>query len=86
MFVDSDHGGDKVSGKLRSGFSIYVNTTLVKWFSKKLSKVKTSDFGAALRGSRYNLRMIGIQISGLSYIFMGTICLLYIIHPDQNQF
>ena len=35
MFVDSDHAGDKVSCRSRSGFLIYVNIILMHWFSKK---------------------------------------------------
>ena len=95
MFVDSDHAGDKVSCRSRSGFLIYVNTALVRWFLKKQSTEDTSVFGDefiamkqgidALRSLRYKLRMMGIPISS-SYIFMGTICQLYIIDPDQNQF
>ena len=74
MFFDIDHGGDKVSHRLRSGFLIYVNATLVQWFPKKWSTAETSVFGAefvtmkqdidALRGLRYKLRMMGIPISG----------------------
>ena len=45
MFVDSDHEGNKVSCKSRSNFLIYMNTALVKWFSKKQSTVETSLFG-----------------------------------------
>ena len=36
MFVDSDHAGVKVSCRTRSSFLIYVNTTLVHWFSKNI--------------------------------------------------
>ena len=46
MFMDSDHAGDKIYHRLRSGFFIWVNTTLVKWFSQKQSTVETSVFGA----------------------------------------
>ena len=35
IYVDSDHAGDRVSCRSRSGFLIYVNTLLVQWFSKK---------------------------------------------------
>ena len=45
MFVDSDHAGDKVSHRSKSGFLIYVNIALVQWFSKKQSTVETSVFG-----------------------------------------
>ena len=71
MFMDSDHAGDKVSCRSRSGFMIYVDTILVQWFSKKQSTVQTSVFGAkfvamkqgieALRGLRYKCRMMGIS-------------------------
>ena len=70
MFVDSDHAGDKVSHRLRSGFLIYINTALMQLFTKKQSTVETSVFGAefvttkegkdALRGLRYKIRMMGI--------------------------
>ena len=46
MFTDSDHAGDKVSCRSRSGFLIYVNTALLQWFLKKQSTVETSVFGA----------------------------------------
>ena len=56
-----------------------MNIALVQWFSKKQSTVETSVFGAefvamkhgidALRGLWYKLKMIGILISGLSYIY-----------------
>ena len=41
MFLDSDHAGDKVSHRSRSGFLIYIQTALVQWFSKKQSSVET---------------------------------------------
>ena len=95
MFVDNDHAGDNVSHRSTSGFLIYVNTTLVQWFSKKRSTVESSVFNAefvalkqginALRGLRYKLRMMGILISCPSYIY-GYYMSVYIIHPDQNQF
>ena len=79
MFVDSDHAGDRVSCRSRSGFLIYVNTALVQRSSKKQSTVETSVFGAefvtmkqgidALKGLKYNLRMLGIHISGPSSIY-----------------
>ena len=46
MFMDSDHAGDKVSHRSRSGFLIHVNTALVQWFSKKQSTVEISVVGA----------------------------------------
>ena len=79
MFVDGDYAGDMVLCRSRICFLIYVNTALVKWFSWKQSTVEMSVFGAgfisikqgidALRDLRYKLRMMGITISGPSYIY-----------------
>ena len=79
MCVDSDHTGDKVSHRSRSGLLIHLNTTSVEWFSKKQSTVETSVFGAefvamkqgieALQCLRYKLRVMGIPISGSSCIY-----------------
>ena len=46
MLVDSDNAGDKVSCRSRSGFLIYVNTTLMQLFPKKQSTVETTVFDA----------------------------------------
>ena len=79
MFVNSDHAADKLSHRSRSAFLIHVTTTLVQWFSTKQSTVESLVFGAefvvmkqgidALRGLRYNLRIIGIPISSPSHIY-----------------
>ena len=78
MFVDSNHAGDRVSCRSRSGFLINVNTALVQLFSNKHSTVETSVFGTefvamkqgidALRGLRYKLRMIS-PLSSPLYIY-----------------
>ena len=73
MFLDSDHAGDKLSCTSKSGFLIYVQHSIVQWFSKKQSTVERLVFGTefvtmkqgiyALQGLRYKLRMMGILIS-----------------------
>ncbi len=56
-----------------------MNTALVQWFLKQQATIETSVFGAelvamkigmlSLRGPRYKLRMMGVGISGPSYIY-----------------
>ena len=46
MFVDSDHAGDKVSRRSRTGFVIFLNYGMINWLSKNQSTVETSVFGA----------------------------------------
>ena len=79
VFVDSDHGGNKVNRKSRTGVLIFVNKAPVYWYSKQAPGVETSTFGAefyALRTAvemvktlRYKLRMFGIPIDGPANVF-----------------
>ena len=79
MFVDSDHAGDKVTRRSRTGFMIFMNMAMINWCSKKQSTIEGAVFGAefvamkhgveTLRGIRYKLRMMGVEIAGPSYIY-----------------
>ena len=91
MFVDSDHAGDKLTRRSRTGFMIYMNTALILALSKKQSTIETSVFRAefvalkhgieTLRGIRYKLRMMGIPISGPSYVYGDN---MSVIHNTQH--
>jgi hypothetical protein len=79
LYVDSSHADDAKTRRSRSGYFIFLNSAPVAWLSKKQSTIETSVFGAefvamkigveALRGLRYKLRMMGIAISGPSFIY-----------------
>ena len=76
--VDADHASDTVSRRSRTGFVVYLNSSLVCWLSKKQTSVESSSFGSEfvamkqvceyLRGLRYKLRMMGIPVLGPVYI------------------
>ena len=78
-FVDSDHAGDTVTRRLRTGFLIFLNSAPIYWYSKKQGSVETSSFGAEfiamkqcceyIRGLRYKLRMMGIPVDLPTYVF-----------------
>ena len=78
-FVDSDHAGDHITRRSRTGFLIKLNNSPIYWSSKKQSGVETSSFGSEfmalkqcceyVRGLRYKLRMMGISINGPTYIY-----------------
>ena len=63
----------------------------ITWFSKKQSTIETSVFGAefvamkqgieTLRGLRYKLRMMGVPLSGPSYIYGDN---MSVIHNTQR--
>ena len=91
MFVDSDHAGDKRTRRSRTGFIIFLNMAPIVWFSKKQATIETSVFGAefvamkqgmeCLRGLRYKLRMMGVAISGPSYVYGDN---MSVIHNTQR--
>ena len=87
LFTDSDHAGDKVNRRSRTGWMIYINMALIMWCSQKQPTVETSVFGAefvamksgmeATRSLRYKLRMMGIPINGPTYIFGDNMSVIY---------
>jgi len=91
MYVDSDHATDKKTRHSRTGFLIYLNSALVMWCSKKQATIETSVFGAefvamkhgleTLRGLRYKLRMMGVELAGPSFIYGDN---MSVIHNTQR--
>ena len=91
LFVDSDHANDQRTRRSRTGYIIYLNMAPITWFSKKQSTIETSVFGAefvamkqgmeTLRGLRYKLQMMGVPLSGPSYIYGDN---MSVIHNTQR--
>jgi hypothetical protein len=91
LYVDSDHAGEKRTRRSHTGFFVFMNTALVQWFSKQQVTVETAVFEAefvvmkigmeSLRGLRYKLRMMGVGISGPSYIYGDN---MSVIHNTQR--
>jgi hypothetical protein len=77
-FVDSDHTGDLLTRRSRTGVLIYLNRAPILWYSKKQNGIEASTFGsefmalktaaALVNGLRYKLRMIGIPIEGATHM------------------
>ena len=91
MFVDSDHAGDKLTRRSRTGYFMFLNSALIAWLSKKQATIETSVFGAefvamkigveTLRGLRYKLRMMGTPLAGPSLIYGDN---MSVIHNTQK--
>jgi len=45
-FVDSDHAGDYITRRSRTGFIIFLNSAPIYWYSKKQGSCETSTFGS----------------------------------------
>jgi len=44
--VDADHAADTVTHRSRTGFLVYLNSSLVCWTSQKQTSIETSSFGS----------------------------------------
>jgi hypothetical protein len=90
LFVDSDHAGDKFTRRSRTGFVIYMNMAPIVWFSKRQPTVESivfrSEFVAinngieTCRGLLYKLRMMGVALSGLIYVYGDNISVVHNTH------
>lgn len=91
LFVDADHAGNTVTRRSRTGYYIYLNSAPIQWHSKQQPTIESSVFGAefvalkagmeALRGLRYKLRMMGVRLSGPSFVYGDN---MSVIHNTQN--
>ena len=79
IFVDSNHGHDRVTGRSITGLISFVGRTPVYWASKRQSMVQTPTFGAefmALKKAveeavtlRYYLRSMGVMVTKPTVIY-----------------
>jgi hypothetical protein len=91
LFVDSDHAGEKFTRLSRTVFVIYLNMAPIVWFSKRQPTVESSVFGAesvamkngieTCRGLRYKLRMMGVTLSGPTFVYGGN---MSVVHNTQR--
>jgi hypothetical protein len=91
LFVDSDHAGDKKTRRSRTGYLIFINDVLITWYSKRQPTIELSVFGAEfvalkngmdlVRGLRYKLQMMGVDVSGPTYTYGDN---MSVIHNTQR--
>ena len=77
-FIDSDHAGNKVTRRSRTGVLVFLNRAPIIWYSKKQGSIETSSFGSEfsamktgveiIEGLRYKLRMMGIPLDGPAHV------------------
>ena len=94
MWVDSEHKGDKMTRRSRTGYFILLNTALINWLSKKQATIEGAVFGAefvatktgveALRGIRYKLRIMGVPLTGPTYVYGDNMSVIYNISRPES--
>jgi hypothetical protein len=86
--VDSDHAGDQLIRRSRTGYFVHLNSAPLTWFSKRQRTVETSVFGAKFvamkdgmeavrRGLWYKLRMMGVPIEGPACICGDNVSVIH---------
>jgi Reverse transcriptase (RNA-dependent DNA polymerase) len=86
-FADSDHAGDLVSRKSRTGVLVYANRAPIIFYSKKQGSIETSSFGSEfsalktaaelVEGLRYKLRMMGCPLDGPTCMFADNMSVVH---------
>ena len=79
MFCDADHAGNLLTRRSHTGLLIYLNNSIIDWYSKSQATVESSTFGSEtialrtgidkLQALRYKLYMMGVPIEGAANIF-----------------
>ena len=46
VYVESDHAGDPITRRSRTGFIVFLNSAPIYWTSKKQGRTKTSSFSS----------------------------------------
>ena len=79
VYVDSDHAGDMLTRRSRTGYVVLLNGAPIYWNSKKQTSCETSTFGSEfvamkqateyVRGLRFKLRMMGIPVDEPAFVF-----------------
>jgi hypothetical protein len=96
LFVDSDHSGDQLTRRSRTGFVIYLNMAPIVWFSKRQKTVDSSVFRAEFvamkngietcRGLRYKLIMMGVTFIGPTYVYGDSISVVHNTQRPESVF
>ena len=94
LYVDSDHAGDRLNRRSRTGFFIFLNNAPIVWLSKKQNLVYESVFGAEFcamkhgietaRGLRYKLRMMGVEINGATKVYGDNMSVIHNVTKPES--
>ena len=94
VFVDSDHGHDKITRRSISGIIIFVGRTPVFFSSKRQGAIETSTYGAefcAMKSGveetfsiRYMLRALGVKVEHASMICGDSMSVIHNVTESDS--
>ena len=75
-----------ITGRSVTGVLLFLNSTIIKWYSKRQNTVETSTYGSELVAGktatemtmefRYKLRMLGVPINGPSILLGDNLSMI----------
>ena len=76
MFVDSNHAGNKRTRRSKTEWMVFMNMSLINWyFGTEFVAMKVRI--KAIPAIQYKLRMMGISMSGASYIYGDSMLVIH---------
>ena len=85
-YFDASLGCDMLTGRSVTGILLFLNNTILKWYSKRQNTVETSTYGSELVAGktatemtmefRYKLRMLGVPINGPSILLGDNLSMI----------
>ena len=94
-YVDSDHAGDQISRRSRTGVLIFIQRAPIIFYTKKQGSIETSSFGSELsamktavemiEGLRYKLRMMGVPLDGSAFVKADNMSVVHNCGSPQSM-
>ena len=85
-YFDASLGCDMITGRSVTGVLLFLNSTIIKWYSKRQNTVETSTYGSELVAGktatemamefRYKLQMLGVPINGPSILLGDNLSMI----------
>ena len=78
VYVDSDHAGDLVTRRSRTGFVVFLNGAPIYWSSKKQTSCETSTFGSEIVAMKQATEYTNFGTTFPSFELVAAVVLFYL--------
>ena len=86
LYVDSDHAGDQLVRRSRTGYFVFLNIAPLIWFSKRQPTVEISVFGAEFVALKNGMETVRGLIAVVNEIFSAHSAYSAHLHMPTTRF